>query len=108
MANEALDLFEFHVVGRDTWEGEPAILVSFVPRPDVPPRTREGRIAHAFSGRAWIHEFEHEVMNVEATAIDDVSFGWGMIAKIYKGSEVQFTRRRVGGNWLPVATTRRS
>jgi hypothetical protein len=104
MAREAIDLFEFHVVGRDTWNGEPAIVVSFVPRPDVPPRTREGRIAHAFAGRAWIHEFDYEVMNVEAKAIDDVSFGWGMIAKIYRGSTARFTRRRLGNTWLPIET----
>ena len=104
MANEALDLFDFHVVGRDTWENEPAIVVTFTPRPGAAPRSREGRIAKAFSGRAWIHEFDHEVMNVEATAVDDVSFGWGMIAKIYKGSSARFTRRHIAGAWLPVET----
>lgn len=104
MAREALDLFEFRLIGRESWDGEPAIVVSFAPRPNVAPRSREGRIARAFTGRAWIHEFEHEVMNVEATATDDVSFGWGMIAKIYRGSAVRFTRRRIAGAWLPVAT----
>jgi hypothetical protein len=104
MTREALDLFDFRIVGRDTWEDEPAILVTFTPRPGVSPRSREGRIARAFTGRAWIHEFEYEVMNVEATAIDDVSFGWGMIARIYKGSIARFTRRRVAGVWLPAET----
>jgi hypothetical protein len=104
MANEALDLFDFHIIGRDTWEGEPAIIVTFTPRPRASPRSREGRIAKAFSGRAWIHEFDHEVMNVEATAVEDVSFGWGIIAKIYKGSTARFTRRRISDAWLPVAT----
>jgi hypothetical protein len=104
MANEALDLFDFRVAGRDSWEDQPAIIVTFTPRPGTSPRSREGRIAKAFSGRAWIHEFDHEVMNVEATAIEDVSFGWGMIAKIYKGSTARFTRRRFSDAWLPVAT----
>jgi len=104
MANEALDLFDFHVVGRGTWDNQPAIIVTFTPRPGATPRSREGRIAKAFSGLAWIHEFDREVMNVEASAIDDVSFGWGMIAKIYKGSSARFTRRRIDGAWLPVET----
>jgi hypothetical protein len=102
MAREAIDMFDFKIVGRDTWNNEPAIVITFTPRPDASPRTREGRVARAFTGRAWIHEFEYEVMNVEAKATDDVSFGWGMIAKLHKGSIARFTRRRMDGSWLPV------
>jgi hypothetical protein len=102
MAREAIDMFDFKIVGRDTWNNEPAIVITFAPRPDASPRTREGRVARAFTGRAWVHEFEFEVMNVEAKATDDVSFGWGMIAKLHKGSIARFTRRRMDGSWLPV------
>jgi hypothetical protein len=102
MAREAIDMFDFKIAGRETWNNEPAIVITFTPRPDASPRTREGRVARAFTGRAWVHEFEFEVMNVEAKATDDVSFGWGMIAKLYKGSIARFTRRRMDGSWLPV------
>lgn len=101
-AREALEMFDFAIAGRDTWEGQPAIVISFTPRPDAQPRTREGRIARAFEGRAWVHEHEYEVMNVEATAIDDVSFGFGIIAKLHAGSTAKFVRRRIDGRWLPV------
>ncbi len=103
-AGEALDMFTFTIAGRDTWEGQPAIVIRFEPRPDARPRSREGRIARAFAGQAWVHETEYEVMHVAATAIDDVSFGWGMIARLHKGSEVSFTRRKINGAWLPVET----
>lgn len=102
MAREALEMFDFQITGRDTWQGQPAIVVSFSPKPGTSPRSREGRVARAFAGRAWIHEFDYEVMNVEAQAIDDVTFGWGMIAKLYRGSKARFTRQRVDGAWLPV------
>jgi hypothetical protein len=102
LAREALDLFDFRITGRSTWEKEPAILIAFTPRDGVSPRSREGRVARAFAGQAWVHEHEYEVMNVEATAIEDVSFGWGVIAKLYKGSTARFTRRRINGAWLPV------
>jgi len=100
-AREALDVFDFSIEGRDTWEGNPAVIVGFTPRPGAQPRTREGRIARAFAGRAWIHEFEYEVMNVEATAIDDVSFGFGIIARLHEGSTAKFVRQRIGGQWMP-------
>jgi hypothetical protein len=102
MAREALEMFDFQIIGRDTWENEPAIIVSFTPRPGASPRSREGRVARAFTGRAWVHEFEHEVMHVEARAMSDVNFGFGMIAKLHRGLVARFTRRRINGNWLPV------
>jgi hypothetical protein len=101
-AREALDMFDFDIVGRDTWEGYPAIIISFKPRPGAQPRTREGRIARAFTGRVWVHEHEYEVMNVEARAIDDVSFGFGVIAKLHAGSTARFVRRRIEEQWMPV------
>lgn len=102
MAAEAIEMFDFRITGRDTWKGQPAIVVVFTPRPNTSPRSREGRVARAFTGRAWIHEFDYELMNVEAQAIDDVGFGWGMIAKLYRGSTARFTRQHVDGAWLPV------
>lgn len=101
---EALDLFDFTLVGRSSFEGQPAIVVAFTPKADGKPRSREGRVAHAFAGRAWIHEFEYELLHVNAIAVDDVSFGFGMIARLNEGSVVEFTRRRVGGTWFPVET----
>jgi hypothetical protein len=102
---EALDMFNFAIEGRELWEGQSAITISFVPKPDAQPRSREGRIARAFAGRVWVHEHDYEVMRVEAHAINDVAFGFGLIAKLHKGSIAQFTRRHVEGAWLPVQTT---
>lgn len=101
---EALEMFDFAIAGRDVWEGAPAIVIHFTPRPDARPRSREGRVAHAFAGHAWVHEHEYEVMKVEATAVDDVSFGWGLIARLHEGSTARFIRRRQAGAWLPVET----
>jgi hypothetical protein len=103
-AEEALEMFDFAITGRDVWEGAPAIVISFTPRPGARPRSREGRVSHAFAGRAWVHEHEFEVMKVEATAVDDASFGWGLVAKLHKGSTARFLRRRILGAWLPVET----
>jgi hypothetical protein len=101
-AREALDLFTFTIDRRDTFEGQPAIVVGFAPKPAARPRTREGRVAYGFAGSAWIHEHDYEVMHVEAKAIDDVSFGYGMVARLHDGSTAAFTRRRIQGVWLPV------
>lgn len=101
---ETLELFTFAIEARTTWAGEPAIVVRFTPKPGGQARTREARVAKGFAGRVWVHEYEHDVMYVEATAIDDVSFGMGLIGRIHKGSSVQFTRQRLHGTWLPLLT----
>lgn len=101
---EAIDLFDFTLVGRSTWEGQPAIVVAFTPKPNAKARTRDGRLAQGFAGRAWIHEFQYEVLHVNAIAVDDVTFGYGMIARLNSGSVVEFTRRWVEGAWYPVET----
>jgi hypothetical protein len=103
-AREALEMFDFAIAGRDIREGEPAIIITFTPKADIHPRSREGRIASAFAGRVWVHEFEYEVMHVEAKAISDVSFGFGLIGRLHKGTTAVFTRRRIDGVWLPVQT----
>jgi len=103
-AREALDMFHFFIGGRDIREGQPAIIISFTPKADTQPRSREGRIARAFAGRVWVHEHEYEVMHVQAKAITDVSFGFGLLGKLHKGTTAEFTRRRVNGAWLPVQT----
>jgi hypothetical protein len=103
-AREALDMFNFAIAGREIREGQPAIIITFTPKAHTEPRSREGRIASAFAGRVWVHEFEYEVMHVEAKAITDVSFGFGLIGRLHKGTTAVFTRRRIDGAWLPVQT----
>jgi hypothetical protein len=103
-AAEAMGLFAFTLDRRDTLDGQPVIVIRFAPKPNVMARTREGKVAASFSGSAWVHEHEHEVMRVEAEAVDDTVFGYGVIARLHKGAKALFTRRRFGDVWLPVET----
>lgn len=103
-AREILALFDFTIDRRERWHGEPAIVVRFKAKPDADPRSREARVAVAFVGEAWVHETEYEVMHLEAATVKDVSFGWGMVAKLHEGAKTSLTRRRVNGVWLPSET----
>jgi hypothetical protein len=99
---EATRIFIFRIDRRETYDGQPAIVVRFTPRPDQAPQSREARVAYAFAGTAWVHEHDYELMRLEATAVDDVSFGWGMIAKLNPGMKVLVTRTRLAdGTWVP-------
>ena len=47
-----------------------------------------------FSGRVWISESDHELARVEVEAVDNVSIGLGLLARLHKGSTLSFERRR--------------
>jgi hypothetical protein len=89
---------------RERLDGRDAIVAVFKARPDAKPQTREGRIASDFSGEIWIDELTREVTRIDAKAIDDVSFGYGVLARLNKGATVTLRREMVHESlWLPVS-----
>lgn len=103
MVDDVVDTLQFKLEGRGSHAGVPAIVVSFSPRPGARPRTREGRMAQKFIGTVWVHEAAFEVMRVEAKSIDDISFGYGVVARLSEGTIATMTRAAVdGGVWMPI------
>ena len=98
---ETLDLVldrREHLNGRDV------IIITFSPKADARPETREGKLAKNFRGRIFVDEADAEVVRVEATAIDDISYGLGVVARVNKGATVTLLRERVdAGTWLPTS-----
>jgi hypothetical protein len=89
---------------RDTLDGRDAIVVRFKPRRDANPRTREARFARSFTGQIWIDEQASEVARVDAKAVDDLSFGYGVLGRLNEGATVTVRRRPIDPNlWLPVS-----
>jgi hypothetical protein len=100
--DDAFLVYDLTMLGRDRIEGHPTIVLSLTPRPDARPRTREGRMLKAFRGRAWVSESEFELARLDVEAIDTVSIGMGLLARIHKGTTASFTRRKVNDEaWLP-------
>ncbi len=63
-------------------------------------------MAQRFAGTVWIHEAAGEVMRVEATSIDSISFGLGLLARLGKGTEATLTGRAVEPDlWMPTQLT---
>jgi hypothetical protein len=103
---DVVNALQFKIQGRAMHDGVSAIVVTFTPRPDAMPETRQGRIAQKFGGTVWIDEAAMEVMRLEAKAIEDISFGYGLIARLGEGTVATATRRRIDGDlWLPTQLT---
>ncbi len=102
LMDEVFHVFDFRLVRREDVAGRPAIVVAFSPRPGVKARSRRSSIAMKFAGQAWVDEQDHQVVRVNVQAIDDVTIGWGLLARVYKGAEGTFERRKVNDEaWLP-------
>jgi len=95
-------VFDIRMIGREVVEGHDTIAFSLTPRPNAKPKTREGSQMRKFAVRAWIGESDHELVRLDAEAIDTLSFGMGLLARLHKGAQMSFLRRRVNGEvWLP-------
>jgi hypothetical protein len=95
---------QFRLDRREVVNGRDTIVVAFEPKPNAKPQTREGRLARSFKGLIWVDEEAREVTRVEATAIDDLSFGYGVVARLNSGTSVQLARERVDDRlWLPTS-----
>jgi hypothetical protein len=100
--DDVFRVFDVRMVGRETVDGHDTILFALTPRHDAKPRTRAGGIMRNFNVRAWVSESDYEMVRVEAEAIDTVSIGFGMLARLHKGSQASFQRRKVNDeSWLP-------
>jgi hypothetical protein len=103
---EAVDdiyiVYAIKMTGRERVEGHDTIAFTLTPKPESKPKTREGDMMKRFAVKAWISEADHELVRLEAQAIDNLSFGLGVLAKIHKGAEFSFLRRKVNDEvWLP-------
>jgi len=108
--SEAVDdlyvVYAIRMTGRERVEGHDTIAFNLTPRPDSKPKTREGDLMKHFTVKAWISEVDHELVRLEAQAIDDVAFGLGVLARIHKGAQFSFLRRKINGEvWLPAVAS---
>lgn len=101
---DTVGVLRFRIDRRETIGGQPVIAVRFEPKPGASAETREGNLARRFAGTIFVHEASKEVVRVDATAIEDLTYGFGMLARLGKGTSVTLTRERVEPDlWLPTA-----
>jgi hypothetical protein len=102
--DDVVAMLTFKMARRETMNGRDVIAITFTPKPDGDPQTREGRLAKAFTGTAWVDEAAREVMRVEAKAVETISFGFGLIARLNEGTTVTLVRQPIeSGLWLPIS-----
>jgi hypothetical protein len=102
--DELFRVYDIHLVGRETLAGYPTIVGTLDPRPDYQPRSDDGRMMKRFRGRVWAHEFDYQIVKVDLESVEDVTIGWGLLARLRKGAKVTLQRTKVNDEiWLPAS-----
>lgn len=90
--------------GRELVDGRQMTILAFEPRPDAKLRSRAGLFIRAMKGRIWVTP-AGDIARAEAELIDDVSVGWGLIARVWKGASLRARQQPMGDVWLPLDMT---
>lgn len=106
--DDAYAVYQPAFAGRDTLDGQDVVVVTLNPKPEAAVRSREGRWMKSTKGTLWIDERDREVVRARIDAVDDLSIGWGMVARIHPGSGFEYARKKFQGAWLPSVFTVRA
>ena len=102
--DDVINTLDFTIRAREVMSGRDTIIIDFAPKKESSPKTRQGKIAKAFRGSAWVDEETHEVIRVEATSIDSISYGLGFVARLGEGTRATLSRERIDSSlWLPTS-----
>lgn len=88
------------------YEGEEngLLRLSFVPNPQWNAPTFELRIFKSLKGNLWSDPNANRLAGIDGTLFEDVSFGWGLLGRLYKGGTFKVTQRDIGeGHWTVVS-----
>lgn len=98
---EIADAFNFRLVGSEIVDGFDTWVLDAEPRPGYEPRQRGSKMLTKFKGRVWINKSDSQMVKVDMTAIDTLSFGW-LLARVHPGTHVIVEQTRINDEvWLP-------
>ena len=94
--------FIFRWAGQLLVNGRSVIKLNFEPDPAYRSSARYATLYAHSRGTAWVDESSGQLIRAEAELTDDVSWGAGIIAKLYRGGTFSYEQREVQpGIWLP-------
>lgn len=104
--DDIFQIYDIRMVRRERIDGHDTVFATLTPKNGVRPQTDDGKIMRHFKARAWISESDYELVRVEIEAIDDLSFGLGLLARVHKGTIATYQRKKVDNEaWLPLQVT---
>jgi hypothetical protein len=100
--DDVFAVYDIAILGREALDGRPTIVTSLTPRPRARTRSDAGKFLKKIRGKAWVNEVDRQVVRAELEAVEDVTFGLGLLARMHRGSTITFRRTLVNNEiWLP-------
>lgn len=79
----------------------PQVVLDFEPNRNYHPPTMASEMLTGVAGRIWIDRRSGRVVRVEAHVLHPVSFGWGLVGKIYPGGTIVLEQANPAGDrWV--------
>ena len=97
-------VYDIRMIGRESVDGRDTVVATLTPL-RARAQTDDGKVMQHFKARAWISEADAELVRADIEAVDDLSVGWGFLARIHKGATATYRRRKVDEAWLPAEVT---
>ena len=83
----------------DGWDNG-LLRLTFLPNPNYDPPTRELKVFRALSGKMWVDPNLRHLTRIQGSLFEDVTFGWGFLARLNKGGTFNVNLAEVGpGHW---------
>jgi hypothetical protein len=102
MVDSASSALTFNWVRRESYEGRECDVFQMEPNPSYQPHTTAQDILSHVRGTVWMDAKSEQMMRVDAEIVRDISFGGGVLAKIYRGGHFSLEQIEVGpGLWFP-------
>jgi hypothetical protein len=76
------------------------VVIDYVPNPKFNPPTTESQALSGLRGRIWIDAKAKTIVHMNAEIFQGVNFGWGILAHIYPGGNVDLDQMEaLGDRW---------
>jgi hypothetical protein len=90
----------FEIVGRETRGGRVLDVLACSPRPGYAPKNTRAKAFTKLRGKLWLDRESNEFAKIEAEIFEDVSMGFGALARIEKGTQFELERYPFGEHWF--------
>jgi hypothetical protein len=92
-------------LGHEPRGGHNCDVYELAPNPDFHPRSMfQSALTHV-TAKIWVDHDTDELVRGEAQVLSDISFGGGLLGKLYRGGSVSMEQAEVApGIWLPTRT----
>jgi hypothetical protein len=102
LVDAALEAFVFTWMGRENIGGQTLAKFHLEPNPAYKATSRPAGMFSHVRATVWLDESEAQLVRVDAEIFEDMAFGGGLVAKVYKGGRFILEQAQAfPGVWLP-------